>query len=186
MQGCGGTHGACLPNTKGCTPPTLLSGFYTYEGHRASVLLCFQPSGWPPMVRCYPDGVPNPHAQSGKAAPSAAAKTGGGVAGRPAGWPAELQEPDELSSKAAPLGEPLLRFLGEFVTRYPCNYASFSADARDQRFQSAPCNACRRDCPSAARCTLGLPSYQTRWPLRNSPTHCTVSVVRQCLAHPLH
>jgi len=30
-------------------------------------------------------------AQSGKAAPSAAAKAGGSVAGRPAGWPAELQ-----------------------------------------------------------------------------------------------
>ena len=30
-------------------------------------------------------------AQSGKAGPPAAAKAGGGVAGRPAGWPAELQ-----------------------------------------------------------------------------------------------
>ena len=63
------------------------------------------------------DGVPVVTVQSAKAGPSAAAKAGGGVAGKPAGWPAELQEPEELSSKAAPLGEPLLRFLGEFVTR---------------------------------------------------------------------
>ncbi len=40
-----------------------------------------------------------------------------GATGKPAGWPAELQEPEELSSAAAALGEPLLPFLGDFVTR---------------------------------------------------------------------
>ena len=33
------------------------------------------------------------------------------------GWPAELQEPEALSSATTPLGEPLVRFLGDFVTR---------------------------------------------------------------------
>ena len=40
-----------------------------------------------------------------------------GAMGKPAGWPAELQEPEELSSAAVALGEPLLPFLGDFVTR---------------------------------------------------------------------